>query len=79
MGSTALAVTPTLFIGGSPTFDHINCATPAHAYAVILAGGTAVLPEGAWATAEETLRLLGVDETWIENRLHFAQTGEIVP
>lgn len=77
MGSTAIAVTPTLFIGGSPTFDHIRCQTPSHAYAVILAGDTAVLPEGSWTAAEETLRLLGVDEDWIENRLHFAQTGEL--
>jgi hypothetical protein len=74
----ARAVTPTLFIGGCPTFDHIHCETPTHAYAVILAGGSAVVPEGAWAVAEETLRLLGIDEAWIENRIHYAQTGVLL-
>jgi hypothetical protein len=75
----ARAVTPTLFVGGSPTFDYVRCETPTHAYAVLLAGGTVVLPEGAWDVAEETLRLLGIDEAWIENRLTYAQSGILLP
>jgi hypothetical protein len=78
MGTKAVVITPTLFVGGSPAFPHTACMAAGQAKDVILAGGTAVLSEGDWTMAAETLRLLGVDEDWIENRIHFAQTGEIL-
>jgi len=43
---------------------------------VIDADGSAVLPDGAWSLAEDVLRALGCDERMVEDRIHFAQTGQ---
>jgi hypothetical protein len=74
-------ITPTLFLG--PPQDRawlsdLEIATTAEEAALYInAGRSALLPEGRFDLAEQTLRLLGVDEAWIRNRIHYARTGEL--
>jgi hypothetical protein len=59
-------VTPRLVLGDVPASGSAQRASTARkAAAIILAGGTAVLPAGAWDKAEATLRLLTMNESVI--------------
>ena len=75
-------VTPTLMLGPIEMWSHLSrtkaCATAEAAVKHINRGGTAILPPGSWDMAGDTLRLLGANELIVEDRLHFARTGEIL-
>lgn len=73
-------ITPTLFLGDRPirTFANTVCDNAADALEVIHAGGSVRLPEGAWPVAREILLALGLDEAHVQDRFHFARTGQIL-
>jgi hypothetical protein len=59
-------VTPSLYVGERTAVASAAVSTATDALEVIRGGGTALLPEGAWDVAEETLRGLGLSEREIE-------------
>lgn len=72
-----IAVTPTLFVGDEPmSFPTTFCDTPCVAEAAIRAGISVRVAN--LEIAKLTLRLLGVDEQMIEERIHFATTGQVL-
>src|SRR5436190_363170 len=79
---TRCCITPTLFLGPPEARVWLRdlhvTGTAEEALKIILGGGSALLPVGAWDTAREVMRALGCSEEWIENRFHFARTG-VVP
>lgn len=65
---TTTFVTSHLVVGDMPTTVSgpvVPVQTPEEAVQVIEHGGTAVLPSGAWETAEDVLRLFGADDEHI--------------
>ena len=72
-------VTPSLWVGDIPVAGGIRCETVDAAVQVILSGENAVLPHTSWATAQDVLRALGVDDATVERRLYFAQTATFMP
>lgn len=71
-------VTRSLFLGGLPGLPGAEQVTDAaQAADVIMAGGIAVLPAGAWDMADEVLWLLDLSREWREHLLHWARTGKI--
>lgn len=75
-------VTPTLMLGEHGSAAHLSkstyVVTAGDAYTAIKSGLIAVLPPGHWDVAGQTLRLLGASEEVIADRLHVAQTGEVL-
>lgn len=69
-------VTPTLFLGEPPVAGGTPVETPVAALEVIHAGGVAVLPQDDYNGAEAVLGALGLDDETIEDRLHYARTGQ---
>lgn len=76
--SGGVAVTPSLFVGGTaPPVAHERCVQTWHAEVWINLGATAWLPA---AQAHEIRHLgyeLGIEPAWAHHQLHFAQTGRI--
>lgn len=72
------AVTPFLFLGGSPPgLDGVHqVKTAKEAVRVISSGGTAVLPQDAWGEAEKVLIVLSPRQA--AKQMHFAKTGSLV-
>jgi hypothetical protein len=72
----SIFVTTHLVLGDEPTSvsGHIvRCETAEEAHLVMLAGGTAVLPEGDFAAAEQTLRLNGASDEQIRLQMAWAK------
>jgi len=68
-----IAVTPRLFVGARPKFDHVAVATAAEALVAIESGATALV--GGLDVAADTLRCLGLTAVEVEDRLVLATTG----
>lgn len=79
---TTGVVTPTLMLGEEGDAAHLEKAlfvgTAGDAMTAIKSGFIAILPPGSWDIAGETLRLLGASKMVIEDRIHFAQTGQVL-
>lgn len=79
---TSACITPTLFLGEPEEAAYLHdvevVETAEQAANAVLLGLTALLPAGAWDKAEQTLRLLGCSPAWIENRITFAMTGQLI-
>lgn len=76
---STIFVTSHLVLGDPPTTvgGHIvSVDTPDEAHLVIEAGGTAVLPSGAWDDAATVLRLFGASEEHIRFQISAAK-GEV--
>ena len=71
------SVTPTLFVGPSPSPRAIHVSTAEEAVAVIRSGRIAVLPEGAWDEATEALTAISSRE-WAEHRVTVTRAGRLV-
>ena len=69
------SLTPSLWVGEIPMAGGVHCESVETAVQVIYSGESAVLPHTYWATAWEVLRALGVDESTVFKRVHFAQTA----
>lgn len=79
---TTGVVTPTLMLGEPGSADHLEKATyvdnSSDAFTAIKSGLIAVLPPGAWTTAAEALVKLEAEEWVIQDRIHTAQTGQVL-
>jgi hypothetical protein len=58
--------------------DAVYTLTPSTAVQIIENGHTAVIPYKDWKqTARYVLAHLGCDDGWVQNRIHFAEIGQL--
>ena len=71
------SVTPTLFVGPSPTPRAVRVETSAEAVRIIRSGQIAVLPEGAWSEAEMALEQIA-GRQHAQQRVAITKAGRLV-
>lgn len=72
------SITPTLFVGPSPTPRAVEVKNARAAVKVIKQGGIAVLPAGKWREAEKALSVLTSSKEVARERVAVVKAGRLL-